>query len=187
MAYDLNQKSIQALDKEYVDSEVTVANVTHEQAAGDALHVATLEVSEELERTLKQQGRLQDDLDSSSDALTTASKDCSDCWPAHEATGLKLCNAFREVCNRRAAHEEKIVDAKKALQRTLEVKRKATEIQEDVAIHRERTRRITNEHATAEGHVNDGTGSLGKALQAVARATHSLTCGVPDRESNETK
>ena len=33
-----------------------------------------------------------------------------------------------------------------------------------------------------EGHVNDGIGSLGKALQAAARATHSLTCGVPDRE-----
>ena len=39
----------------------------------------------------------------------------------------------------------------------------------------------------AEGHVNEGIGSLGKALQAAARASHSLTCGVPDRESNETK
>ena len=57
--------------------------------------------------------------------------------------------------------------------RTLEVKPKATEIQEDVAIHRERTRRITNEHARAEGHVNDGIGSLGKALQAAARRTQS--------------
>ena len=26
-----------------------------------------------------------------------------------------------------------------------------------------------------------------EAMQAVAKATHSLTCGVPDRESNETK
>ena len=56
-----------------------------------------------------------------------------------------------------------------------------------MAADRERTRRITNEHARAEGHVNDGTGSLGKALQAAAKATHSLTCGVPDREINETK
>ena len=61
------------------------------------------------------------------------------------------------------------MEAKKALQRTLEVKRKATEIQEDVAIHRERTRRITNEHARAEGHVNDGIGSLEKALQAAGQ------------------
>ena len=88
---------------------------------------------------------------------------------------------------RRAAHEELCVDAKKVLRRTFEVKRKASEIQEGVATHRERTRRITNKHARAEGHVNDGIGSLGKALQAVPKATHSLTCGVPDRESNETK
>ena len=187
-AYDHNQKSIQAQDalaKEHVDFEVIMANVTHEQEAEDTLHVATLEV-EELERTLKEQGRLQDDLDDSSDALSAATKDFTDCWAAHEATGVKLCNAFREVSNRRAAHEELCVDAKKALQRTLLVKRKATELQEDVAINRQRTRRITNEHARAEGHVNDGIGSLGKALQAAARATHSLTCGVLD-ESNETK
>ena len=69
---------------------------------------------------------------------------------------------------------------------THQVKRKATEIQEDVAIHKERTRRITNEHARAEGDVNNGIGPLGKALQAAAKAAHSLTCGEPDRERNET-
>ena len=123
-------------------------------------------MAEELERTLKEQCRLQDDLDSSNDALTTATKDFPDCWAAHEGTGARQCSAFREVSNRRAVHDELCVAAKKALQRTLEVKRKATEIQEDVAIHRERTRRLTNEHARAEGHVNDGRGSLGKAQQA---------------------
>ena len=141
-------------------------------------------MAEELERTLKEQSRPQD---SSSDALTAATQDFTDCWAARGATCVSLCSAFREVSNRRAAHDELCVEAKKALQRILEVKRKATEIQEDVAIHRERTKRITNEHARAEGHVNDGIGSLEKALQAAARATHSLTCGVPDRESNETK
>ena len=30
-------------------------------------------------------------------------------------------------------------------------------------------------------------GSLGHAVRAVAQATHSLTCGVPDRESNVIK
>ena len=99
-------------------------------------------------------------------------------WPrqpkTHEATGGKLGNSFREVCNRRACHEELCVEAKKAVSRILEVKRKATEIQEDVAAHRERTRRITNEHARAEGHVNDGIGSLDQALQAAARATHTV-------------
>ena len=28
---------------------------------------------------------------------------------------------------------------------------------------------------------------LGRAVRAAAQATHSLTCGVPDRDSNETK
>ena len=76
-AYDLNQKSIQALDalaKEYVDFEATMANVTSEHGAGDVLHAATLEVAEELERTQKDQGRLQDDLDCSCDALAAATK-----------------------------------------------------------------------------------------------------------------
>ena len=150
-AYDQNQKSMLALDalaKEYVDFQVTKANVAHEQEAGDALHNATLEVAEELERTLKEQSRLQDDLDSSSDVLTAAS-------------------------NRRAVHDELSVAAKQALQRTLEVKRKAKELEEDVAIQRERTRRFMNEHARAECHVNDGIGALRKALQATAKATHS--------------
>ena len=47
--------------------------------------------------------------------------------------------------------------------------------------------RISNEHARVEGHVNDGIGSLGRAVQTAAKATHSLTCGVPDRESDEVK
>ena len=38
-----------------------------------------------------------------------------------------------------------------------------------------------------ESHVNDGIGSLGRALQAAAKVTCNLTCGVPERESNETK
>ena len=77
------------------------------------------------------------------------------------------------------------VEARKALQRTYDVKRKASEVQENLSTHRERTRRISNEHARAEAHVNDGVGSLGQAVRASAKATHSLTCGVPDREGNE--
>ena len=42
-AYDLNQKSIQALDGLAKLFEVTMANVTNEQEAEDVLHVATLE------------------------------------------------------------------------------------------------------------------------------------------------
>ena len=77
------------------------------------------------------------------------------------------------------------VEAKKAWQRTYDVKRKASEAQENLLSHRGRTMRISNEHARAEAHVNDGIGSLGLAVRAAAKATHSLTCGVPYRESNE--
>ena len=40
---------------------------------------------------------------------------------------------------------------------------------------------------TPEAQVNDSLGSLGRAVGAAAQATHSLTCGVPERECNETK
>ena len=53
--------------------------------------------------------------------------------------------------------------------------------------HRERTRRITNEHARAEALVKNSLGALEHAVRDAAAATHSLTCGVPDRESNEIK
>ena len=99
--------------REYVAFEATMANVTSEHEAGYVLHAATLEVAEELERTQKDLGRLQDDLDCSCDDLAAATKEFSDCWAAHEATGVKLCNAFREVCNRRATHEVICVEPKR--------------------------------------------------------------------------
>ena len=76
-AYDFNQKSIQALDAlaaECVAFEATMANVTSEHQAGHALHAAALEVAEELGRTQKDQGRLQDDLDCSCDDPAAATK-----------------------------------------------------------------------------------------------------------------
>ena len=91
----------------------TMTNVTSEHEAGDVLHAASLDVAEEFERTQKDQGRLQDDLDCSCDDLAAATKEFPDCWAAHEATRVELCNAFREVFNQRAAHEIFGVEAKK--------------------------------------------------------------------------
>ena len=107
----------------------TIKNVTREHEAGYVLHAVAMEVAEEPERTQKDPGRPQDDLDCSCDDLAAATKEFSDCWAAH-ATGVKLCNAFRENCNRRANHEEIASKQKKALHRTFEIKRKAFEIQE---------------------------------------------------------
>ena len=78
-----------------------------------------------------------------------------------------------------------MLQVKKASQRTAELKRKATEAHEKTRSHRERCRRITNEHTRSEAAVNHSLGFLGWCVKETAAATHSLTCGVPDRESNE--
>ena len=156
-----------------------MANVTSEHEAGDVLHAATLEVAEELERVQKDQGRLQDDLAAATKNFPTAGQHtrpraihfARPSWKSASAEQLTKRSVSKR--NRRATHEENCVEAKKALHRTFEIKRKASEIQEGVATHKERTRRDTNEHARAEGHVNDGIASLGRALQAAAKATHT--------------
>ena len=51
--------------------------------------------------------------------------------------------------------------------------------------HRGRTRRITNEHSRAETVGNHSLGNLGCCVKETAPATHSLSCGMPDRENNE--
>ena len=150
-----------------------------EHEEGEELYAAVTETTDELERTQKYQDHLQDEVDRSCEELSLASREFSDCWTIHEAVSAKLCSAFREVNTKRATHETICVEARKAWQRTYDLKRKASVAQENLLSHRERTRRFSHEH--------DGLGPLGKAVRAAAQATHSLTCGVADKESNETK
>ena len=119
--------------------------------------------------------------------LATPSREFSNCWATHEAANAKLSSAFREVNNRRTPHEAICVEARRAWQKTCDLKLKASEAHENLMSHRERTRRTSNEHARAEALVNDSLGILGHAVRDAAAATHSLTCGVPDRESKEIK
>ena len=100
-------------------------------------------------------------------------------------TSAQLSGAFREASNRRATHEATCSEVEKGSPRTLEVKRKATEALERMSTHRERSRRVTNEHTKSEVAVNNSLGWFGRCVKATAQATHSLTCGVLDRESNE--
>ena len=53
--------------------------------------------------------------------------------------------------------------------------------------HRERCRRATKQHTRSEAAVDHSLGCLGWFVKERAAATHALTCGVPDRESNEIK
>ena len=153
--------------------------VTFEHEEGDVLYAVASEVAQELHRARKDQDRPQDELDCSCEDLASASKEFSNCWATHEGASAKLSNAFREVSNRRATHEAICVEARRAWQKTHDLKRKATEAQDNLNFHRERTRRISNEHARAEALVNDRLGTLGHAVRDAAAATHSLTCGVP--------
>ena len=57
--------------------------------------------------------------------------------------------------------------------RPCDLKRKATEAQENLISHRERTRRFTNEHVRAEALVNNSLGALEHAVKDAAAATHS--------------
>ena len=97
---------------------------------------------------------------------------------------------MREVGNPRAIHEAICAEVKKASQRTADLKRKATEAHKKTRSHRERCKIITNEHTRSEAAVNHSLGFLGLGLMGwcvkeTAAATHSLTCGVPDRESTQ--
>ena len=51
----------------------------------------------------------------------------------------------------------------------------AAEVHENVISHKERTKRITNEHAKADALVNDSLGTLVHSVRDAASATRSLT------------
>ena len=149
-AYDMKLKTIQALDtltQEYGNFEVSMKKVMFEHEEGDVLYAIVTEATDELERAPNDQDRLQDELDCSCEDLATAAREFSDCWAAQEAANAKLSSAFREVCDGRAAHEAICVEARRAWQKTYDLERKASEAQENLLSHRERTRRISNEHA----------------------------------------
>ena len=157
--------------------------VTFEHEKGDVLHAVASEVADELGGAQKDQDRQQNELDCSRKDLATASREFSNCWDTREAANAKLSSAFRESCYRRAAHEAICVEAGRAWQKTYDLKRKASEAQENQLSHRERTRRIVNEPARAEALINDNLGTLPQAVRDAAHATHSLICRVRDRKA----
>ena len=79
------------------------------------------------------------------------------------------------------------VDLKDASLRTTELKRKADDVQERSRSHRERCRRAAKDYVIAEEVLNNSLGCLATLVKDTASATHALSCGVPERDSNETK
>ena len=84
-------------------------------------------------------------------------------------------------------HDVTCTDLKRAYQRTAEFQRKARDAHERTQSHRERCRRATKEHVKSEAAINHHLGCSGWLVRETANASHALTCGVPDREGNETK
>ena len=92
--------------------------MTFEHEEGDVLYATVTEATDELEGAQMDQDRLQDELDCSCEDLVTAAREFSDCWAAQEAAIEMTSSAFRQVCNRRAAHEAICVEARRAWQKT---------------------------------------------------------------------
>ena len=65
-------------------------------------------------------------------------------------------------------------------------KRQADDAHDQISAHRDRCRRAT-EFVTAEEDLNDCLGRMGQLAQDTAGGTHALSCGVPDRDSNEVR
>ena len=144
--YDLNQKTMQALDipaEEYEIFEETMKKVTHETEEGDMLFAAAYETMEEVDKAQKDQDRLQDELEATCESMVIASREFTNCWALHEVASANLNGTFREVSNCRALHEVTCVDLKKACQRTVELKRTADNANERTMSHRKRCRRAT--------------------------------------------
>ena len=84
----------------------------------------------------------------------------------HSGKSVSVVRLMKAIC----------AEAREAWRKTYDLKRKASEAQENLLSHLERTRRISNEHARAEALVNDSLGTLVQAVRDAAAATHSLTC-----------
>ena len=105
--YDLNQKTMQAVDVLAEDYEIlqeTTKNVTYETEEG------ACEAMEELDKAQKHQDRSQDEMEATLESMDIASRDFTNCW-AH------LNGAFWEVSNCWALHEAACAELKTACQR----------------------------------------------------------------------
>ena len=108
--------------------------------------------------------------------MVNASKEFPNCWALHNAAcaNVKNTNANWVAPSEKSAIAERLTKQlalKKASQRTVEVKRKATEAHEKMSSHRERSRRVTNEHTRSEVAVNN---SMGWQVRKRYSASHSF-------------
>ena len=147
--------------------EDTWSNVENEISEGDTHFFAeAYEAMDELAVAQQRQARFQDDLNCTRESLEIP---------------------FRELKNCRTLHDAACDDLEDASKRTLEVKRKADDAHDRTRSHRERCRHATKDFTMAEEVLHNNLGCLRDLVKDTASATHALSCGVPDRDSDEAK
>ena len=167
--YDLNQRTVAALDRlaEVCETfEDTWDIVEKESAEGDMLFATEEDSIDKMEAARQHQDR-----------TLEVFEDCRQ----------SLDGVLGEFSNCRALHEAAWIDVQEASRRHSELKRKAAEAHERTILQRECLRRATRDHVKAEEVLNNSVGCLSTLVKDTAGATHALTCGVLDRESNETR
>ena len=144
--------------------------VTHETDHGDTLLEVAHETMEELDKAQKEQDPLQDELEATRGSMDIASREFTNCW-AH------LDTAFREISNCRALHDVTCADLNRAYAKPAMPTKRPSPTKSDVD---ELRRKVRDRHQPQ-------LGCSGWFVKETTNATHALTYGVPDRESNKTK
>ena len=93
----------------------------------------------------------------------------------------------RDLTNFRALLEVACDDLADAGMKTIDLKRKVDDAHDRTRSHRDRCRRATKELQTAEEDLNNSLGCLGDLVKDTASVAHALSCGVVDKDSNESK
>ena len=121
------------------------------------------------------------------DKLGAAQRQQDDALGALEECRKNTDSAYKEFSNCRALLAAAWFDAKEAGRRHSELKRQVEEAHTRTFLQRDCIRRATSDHVKAEEVLNNSVECPGTLVRETANATPALTCGVPDRESNEAK
>ena len=166
---ELNQKTMQALSNlalVYARFEEAEADLEVDTSEGDPLHGDMRKALEGPDEVQQQQERFKEEQKHTRDSLDTA---------------------FIELNNRRDLHDAACRGLEDVGKKSTEMKRKADDVHDRISSHKEQCRRATKEFVLAEEELNNSLGRLGQLIKNTAGATHAISCGVPDGESNEAR
>ena len=171
--YDLDQKTMQALDVLAEEREIIEENYEENYArnrGGRHAVRGTVRRHGGARQHQKEQNRPQDELDATRESMDIVSREFTNCW-AH------LNTAFRSQRTKHSTMSR--VSLQNVCQTTAELKR-ADDAHERTKSHKEGCRRATKEHTKFKAATNHSLGRSGWFHKETANATQSLTDGVPD-------